>query len=281
MTFGKFAQACGVLVEDLSPSHCIRRCGTTLKPKSKNGSYLFDGKRGWVQAWDGDGEIHFYGDKTEFTEADKKEWAKRKREAELQRDKVNDTAALKAAILLRGTTMLNHAYLARKGFKEELGFVDEAGRLLVPMRDCITNDLRGLQAVEWIPDERKFTKKMQHGMKAKGAIFRIGNKTAFEAFLVEGYATGLSVAAACRQLRLNASVVCCFSDSNLVYVASLIGGKKFIYADNDVSLAGEKAAIKTALPYCMSDVVSEDANDQHQRAGILSVCQKIIEVRRI
>jgi putative DNA primase/helicase len=121
---------------------------------------------------------------------------------------------------------------------------------------------------------------MAFGMRARGAVLRLGSKAAQEAFLCEGYATGLSIELALRRLRLNASVIVCFSDSNMAYVAPLVKGRAFVFADNDVSLAGERAATKTGLPYCMSDVVGEDANDLHQRAGMVSLCKLIIDVRR-
>lgn len=279
MSFAIFAQSVGVLVRDLSPSHEIRRCGTESHPKSKNGAYKFDGRGGWVMSWES-GEIHSYNDGKEYTQQEKRDWLKSKREAEQKRDRSNELAALKADIILRDCTLFNHAYLERKGFPDVQGLVDGDGRLLIPMKDCLTDELRGVQAISWDTEERKFTKKMMHGMKAKGAIIRIGSKRAPDTFLVEGYVTALSVDAALTRIKLRASVVCCFSDSNLVTVADILPGNKYIYADNDVSQAGEKAAIKTGLPYCMSDKVGHDANDDHIEYGIMHVCKKLIALRR-
>jgi putative DNA primase/helicase len=276
MTFALHAQACGVLVEDLSPSDRIRRCGTTDHPRGKSGAYLWTGTFGWVCRWDAGAEIQIYGEHVKFSAQDKAEWLKRKRETESRVARTHEVATLKAAILLRDCEMQNHPYLERKGFKDELGFVDHEGRLLIPMRDCITNDLRGVQRIEWLPDERVFTKKMQHGMKAKGAAFRFGLKTAPVAWLVEGYATALSVHTALRKLCQNASVVACFSDSNMVTVAGMIGGNLRIFADNDKSGAGEAAAIKAGCRYCMADQVGMDANDIHQRDGLMAVQKKIL-----
>lgn len=121
---------------------------------------------------------------------------------------------------------------------------------------------------------------MAFGMRAKGSILRLGNQRAKETFLCEGYATGLSIELALRRLRLNASVLVCFSDSNMAHVATKVTGSAFVVADNDVSLAGETAAKKTGLPYCVSDVLGEDANDLHQRAGMVALCKLIIDVRR-
>ena len=279
MSFHQFAQSVGVLVNDLSPSDRIRRCGTSTHPRSKNGSYKYDGRGGWVMNWE-DGELHVFGSDKEFTPSEKKEWAKSKREAEQKIERAHELASLKAAILLRDCTLFNHAYLANKGFSGELGLVDAEGRLLIPMRDCLTDELRGVQAIVWHTEERKFSKKMQHGMKAKGAVFRIGLKRSPETVLVEGYATALSVHAALSQLHLSASVLCCFSDSNLVHVAGQISGKKFIFADNDESKAGERAAEKSCLPYVMSPELTFDANDHHQKFGLLSLCKLVMELRK-
>jgi putative DNA primase/helicase len=65
----------------------------------------------------------------------------------------------------------------------------------------------------------------------------------------------------------------------MAHVATLTAGRRFVIADNDVSLAGEKAAKKTGLPWAMSDVIGEDANDLHHRAGLAALCKLIIDVR--
>lgn len=280
MSFALHAQAYGVLVEDLSPSNRIRRCGTSTHPRSNNGAYLWDGKSGWCMNWE-EGELHVFGSTKEFSEEDKKEWIKRKRETEQSLSRAYENAALKASIILRDAPLSEHPYLCNKGFPDERGFVDEAGKLIIPMRDCQTDKLNGLQSIEWLSDERKFKKKMQHGMKAKGSIFRFGDKRATETILCEGHATGLSIRLALSKLHLKASVTVCFSDSNMVYVAGLLGGRKLIYADNDKSGAGEAAAKKTGLPYIMSDKIGNDANDDQLEYGILEVSKKILALRRI
>lgn len=172
-----------------------------------------------------------------------------------------------------------HFYLNAKGLPDVVVLVNDS-TLIVPMRNFETNQVQGMQTIEWIAGERRWEKKMAFGMRAKGAVLRLGNQRAQETFLCEGYATGLSIELALRRLRLNASVLVCFSDSNLAHVATMVKGRAFVFADNDLSLAGETAAKKTGLPYCMSDAVGEDANDLHQRAGMVVLCKKIIDVRR-
>ena len=171
-----------------------------------------------------------------------------------------------------------HYYLNSKGLPDVVALVNDS-TLIVPMRNLETNQLQGLQSIDWLPEERRWEKKMAFGMRAKGAVLRLGNQRAKETFLCEGYATGLSVELALRRLRLNASVLVCFSDSNMAHVATLVTGAAFVIADNDVSMAGEKAAIRSGLPWCMGDVVGEDANDLHQRAGLMALCKLIINVR--
>ncbi|WP_420867745.1 toprim domain-containing protein [Achromobacter piechaudii] len=117
-------------------------------------------------------------------------------------------------------------------------------------------------------------------MRATGAVLRIGSDRALETVLCEGYATGLSIDAAIKQLRLNAAVLVCFSDSNMRYAAGQVPGKKYAFADNDKSGAGERAAKEAGLAYCMSDVIGEDANDLHMRAGVLAVAMKLMVARR-
>jgi putative DNA primase/helicase len=187
-------------------------------------------------------------------------------------------AADAAQKVIEQCELKTHYYLNSKGLPDVLALVSDL-TLIVPMRNLETNQLQGMQSIDWIPEERRWEKKMQFGMRAKGAVLRLGNQRAKEAFLCEGYATGLSIELALRRLRLNASVLVCFSDSNMAHVAPLISGRAFVIADNDVSLAGERAAIKTGLAWGMSPIAGEDANDLHQRAGLAALCKLIIDVR--
>jgi hypothetical protein len=73
-------------------------------------------------------------------------------------------------------------------------------------------------------------------------VFFIGPLLAQERWLVEGYATGLSVRAALRELHRDAQVVVCFSAGNLAHVGKLVKElrpKAYVFADNDKSGAGE------------------------------------------
>ncbi len=85
---------------------------------------------------------------------------------------------------------------------------------------------------------------------------------------------------ALRQLRLNASVVVCFSAHNLTHVAVAMTGRRFVFADNDTSGTGQRAAVATGLPWTASPVDGEDANDLHARAGTMALAKLLMEVRR-
>lgn len=189
-------------------------------------------------------------------------------------------AAQRSMALIQACSMETHYYLNAKGLPDAMALVAD-GVLVVPMRNLETNQVQGAQTIEWLPEERRWEKKMVYGMRAKGAVFRLGNQKAQETFLCEGYATGLSIELALRRLRLSASVLVCFSDSNMAHVASMISGRAFVVADNDESEAGERAAKKTSLLYCMSSAVGEDANDLHHRAGLMALCSLLMGVRRL
>src|SRR3546814_7594504 len=82
----------------------------------------------------------------------------------------------------------------------------------------------------------------------------------------EGYATALSIQAALKRLYRRASVVVCFSASNLAHVAKSLGGR--VVADHDESGTGERAARETGLQWCMPPDVGTDANDKIGRAHV-------------
>ena len=280
MRFVDFARAHGLEIRDLYPSDKIRRCGTVDKPRSTNGAYFWDGERGWVFNWAADAKVQWFQDENAkpWTEEDKARWKQKRQAANAKQDESHEKAAKRAEEMLSKGQMGEHNYLHLKGFPEVTGIVLD-DMLLIPMRNVITNKIQGVQTIRWIEQDRRYEKKMIYGMKAKGAVFRFGSPQASETFLCEGYATGLSIQKALRSIGLNASVLVCFSANNMEYVAGLVKGKRYIYADNDVSGAGEKAAKATGLPYCMSDTVGNDANDDHLSKGVFEVCRKIMQVR--
>lgn len=281
MDFQSFAFANGLQINHLHPADKVQRCATLDKPHHKNGAYFWDGFKGWVSDWAQGGEINWFDNPKEktWTDADRKAWAQRKQAAMHRQEEGWGRAAMAAGLMLQDTELKNHDYLQYKSLPDSVGLVNEANELLIPMRNMETNALQGVQVVRWLPDESKWEKKMLLGMRAKGCVLRLGPKQAAEAILCEGWATGLSIDLAVRLMRLNMAVLICFSDSNMVHVATMVKGRAFCFADNDASGAGERAAQKTSFPYCMSDVVGNDANDDHKQFGLMHVAKKLMEVR--
>jgi putative DNA primase/helicase len=283
MDFGTFARLHGLIIDDLYPSSRIRRCGTVEHPKSKSGAYLYEGDRGWVQDWSNGGEINWWDDeRAEPTEAERAEWARRKAERERQQEQLWGKTAIRCRMMQDTTTLTDHAYMHRKGLADVLVPVLPDGEMFIPMRDVKCAALVGAQLIKWLPDEMKFEKKFVHGSRLHGSAMLIGPPTNTELVLCEGFATGHSIDKALRQMRLRATVVVCFNDSNMVTVSKLLhSGRRYVYADNDKSGAGEKAAKATGLNYCMSDVVGNDANDDHKQLGLYAVSAKIMEARQL
>ena len=283
MTFIDFARAHGVSIDPnrLYASDKIKRCGTVERPSSGNGAYFWDGQRGWVMDWSGEAKVIWYEDPhaKPWTDDEKRAWAAKRASAATQQERRYQSAAFQADITLRSAKMDHHSYLEMKGFKTTRGLVLD-DKLLIPMRNVSTNRLQGYQSIRWYMERREYEKKMLHGMRAKNAVLFLGNRDLPEYWLVEGFATGLSVRAALRSVGLPASVVICFSASNLIQVADQIPGKRFIFADNDESKTGEKSAIATGLPWTMADTVGWDANDLHMKDSLFSVVAKMMEVRQ-
>ena len=281
--FITFARAHGLEIDPsrLYPSDKIKRCGTVDKPRSGNGAFFWDGERGWVFDWSGEARTVWYEDKNAkpWTDEEKRSWAAKRASAASQQDKRYQEAALQADITLRSAKMDHHPYLELKGFKEQRGLVLD-DRLLIPMRNVVTNKLQGYQSIRWLPEEMKYEKKMLTGMRAKNAVLFLGNRDLPECWLVEGLATGLSVKNALRSIGMPASVVVCFSASNLVQVADQIPGRRYVFADNDESKTGEKSASQTGLPWTMADEMGWDANDLHVHNGLFAVVKKIMECRQ-
>ena len=283
LSFVSFARAHGVVIEPakLFAGERIRRCPTIEHPRKENGAYFWDGHRGWVFNWEDGAKVQWWNDPSArpWTEAEKAEWKRKRDAANTAQQKQYEQAAKQAETLIAKAAQDHHNYLEYKGLKEVKGLVLPDGALAVPMRNVITNKLQGCQTIRWDAEQRTYIKKMQFGMQARNAVFRLGPKSAQETILCEGYATGLSIEMAARRMRLNASVLVCFSDRNLVNVSSQIKGRKYAYADNDKSGAGERAAQDAEIAYCMSDTLGNDANDDHRKSGLMVVCKKLMEVR--
>jgi putative DNA primase/helicase len=290
MSFIEFARTHGVLIDPakLFPSDRIRRTGTHSKPRSDNGAYFWDGQRGWVMDWSTGGKPTWWNDSTAkpWTDSEKRVWIERRRAKAADQEASYVRVALEADKALNAAQITNHEYLTYKGFKHEVGFVD-GKKLMIPMRNLQTHNLQGFQTICWNPQEKVYEKKMLTGMRAKQAVFTFGTRGK-ETWLVEGYATGLSLRAALRQSRIPACVIVCFSAHNLITVAKSLwnsqdiadfSSRVYVFADNDKSQTGEKAAVETGFPWTMADEEGWDANDLHQKKGLFPLVQKLISLR--
>ena len=276
--FVSFCRSQGLLINSVIPDGKIHRCATVSKKSKKNGAYMFDGKRGFAMDWSETGNVQWFNDKDSkpWTDDDKKAWADKRRAEDKKREEGYRQAAAKASKMLSECVIDTHAYLRSKQLPETQGMVFTDGSLLIPMRDCLTNKLNGIQSI-FINEERdKFVKKFLPGMKAKGSVFKIGSGK--KIILVEGYATGLSVHAAAKRMSMDACVVCCFSAINMVHVSKTCGN--YVMADNDKSLTGEKSAIDTGLPWIMPVSEGIDWNDVHATDGLMAVCVALKDLIR-
>lgn len=260
------------------------RVPTEDKPRHRNGAYILDGDRAACQNWAVMQNAVSWRSKNErpaLTEESRRQLAARARDREETQERGWARAVAKAEEMLATARPGHHGYLMRKGFDEKtLGLVLPDGALFVPMRDLETNALRGAQLIRWVVDERVWEKKFLPGMRANGAVFRLGRPKAMETMLCEGLATGLSIEMAARSLNLNLGVLVCFSAGNLVNVAPRVKGKAFVFADNDASGTGQTAAEKTGLPWAMSPDAGADANDHHIKHGLRSLAGLLLDLRR-
>lgn len=261
MLFGDFARAHGLMIRDLMDDGRIHRCPTESHPRKRNGAYKCADGWGWVQDW-GTQEtpvIWFAEGANEVVRAEaRRDMAAQMREEQQRRAQ----AASQAADIVRKCNVGTHPYLERKGFTQEAGLIDFDGRLVVPMRSV--TDYARVQSLQWIAADGE--KKFMPGGAAKGGVMLLG--AGAEYWLVEGYATALSVRAALKYLHRSARVAVCFSAHNLTHVAGLLAGRRFVVADNDASGTGARAAEATGLPWTMPPTVGHDANDMHATAGI-------------
>ena len=262
MDFLDFATTNGLIIERLYQDGKWHRVPTEDKPRKRNGAYLFDGHRGVVKnwatmegfaSWRSDGVIGSSGGERQAKDIQASLQAEARKHAQ---------AAQKASLALSSAELAQHAYLVKKGFPKAVGLVLD-DNLLIPMRDYKTNAIISLQSVN-----RDGEKKFMPGGRAKGAVFRLGPKNADWTWLVEGYATGLSVLEGLKAMYRNDAVLVCFSAGNLQHVAERVGGNRMVFADHDKSGTGQKVAEATGLPWLMSPIEGEDANDLHQRTGL-------------
>ncbi len=282
MTFVQFAAIHGLDIRRLHSGDKIFRCPTETKPHHKNGAYFFDGRRGWVINYEDGQGLRWFDDPnaTPWTDAERQAWERRREKARKERDDLARYAARTAASMMEDGLLEPHNYLVSKGLPTVRGLVSSKYELVVPMRSAVNNSLAGAQVIKL--EDNAWQKKMLYGTRAAGAMFRMGRKPA--SVLVEGYATGLSLAAACKTYSFDVDVIVAFSAHNILTVLEILQREdaraglqstRYVFADHDASGTGERVARASGLPWVMSEVEGEDANDLHQRAGLSAVADKL------
>jgi putative DNA primase/helicase len=257
-----FCRAHGIIIDAPPPIGYWKRYQTVDHPRKRNGAVKWMGDHAFVQNHATDTEVSIWKPDS-INESQRRDYSRMAAQAEQEKVRTQEKAAIKAKELLNGSVLATHPYLKSKGFPEEQGWVNDK-KLIIPMR--IDGELVGCQVVD-----ADGGKKFLFGQKTANASFDFDNKG--KHYLCEGYATALSLRHALRSLKRNYVIHVCFSAGNLLKLAQKFGG--FVIADNDESGTGERVAKQTGLPYWMSDVVGEDANDAHQRLGLFKFTQSL------
>lgn len=279
MDFASFAMSHGLVIKDLSHSDRIRRCGTALHPSSNNGAYYYDGIKGWCQNWELSGHPHWWQSDRELNPLEREQWQRRAEAWKEQRRRLSAWAAAKAQERLDLAHSKQHPYLKSKGLEHVYGMVeDKTESLLVPMRNARDNSILGLQEIYYDHFNCKWQKKMQYGMTAKGAVYRIDPRNPMHGVYCEGYATGLSIIEAVRVMRLPVTVTICFSADNMLHVARYFGDRdhSIIFADNDKSGKGQSVAASSGFVWTMPETEGQDANDLYRTDGAVAVLQLLV-----
>jgi phage/plasmid primase-like uncharacterized protein len=272
MTFIDFCRAHGIIIDTLPPIGIWKRYKTTDKPGSRNGAVKFMGTHGFAQNHATQTEVSTWRNEGDSQIAHQ-EVQRIARQAQQETAKFNAQAAQKAGWILGQCKTKKHAYLETKGFADEVVNVweSDAGPVaVIPMR--IGGELVGCQLIN-----EDGTKKFLFGQRSGGAQFVFDGKG--DHYLCEGYATGLSVRHALKNMKRRYTVHICFSAGNMVKVAAHLPGG-VVVADNDKSGTGERVAREIGWPYWISDKVGEDFNDAHQRLGLFAVGQSLVKTVR-
>lgn len=272
MDFVAFCRSLGIIIDHEPPIGRWVRLPTERHPRKKNGAVKFLGDHGFAQEHSTMTEVAVWrpGNGGAVIDRAAAVAAMARERERIERGRLE--AASRAGWILTQCRQLEHPYLARKGFLEARGLVWETrgqALLVVPMR--VGGGVVGCQLIDEHGKKRFLT-----GQRTAGATNTIGQGPAV---YCEGYATGLSAAAALKAARMRYKVVVCFSAHNLRAMAR----DGHVLADNDASRVGEVTARATGRPYWMSPEQGEDFNDFHCRAGLFQASQavKALVMRRM
>lgn len=270
MRFEAFARLHGLKINSLVPGKWVA-VPTEDHPHKRNGRYKWLGDVGWVQNWATMEAPEMW--RTEDTDYKITQVRRAVQNAERERIELAEKAASKAGWIMHQCKPDIHSYLQRKGFKDEVGNVwrlteDGNSLLVIPMR--VGSKLVGCQLID---DDGN--KKFLYGQQTKGSSFVMDAKGV--PIFCEGYATALSVRTIMKAMKVRYAIHVCFSAGNLKEVARNVDGG-IVVADHDSNGVGEKAARDTGKPYWLSEIVGEDLNDHHLRAGLFKTMNALKKV---
>lgn len=263
-----FASSHGLIINHLTHGK-ITRCPTEGHRSKRNGAFFFDGAWGWIQNWaEHEAPILWKSDKV----IDNQEFQRKIKDSQtkyaVERKKLQADAASKAKWILGQCELNLSAYLARKGFPEiSTNLWTKGGDypvLVIPMR--IDKEIIGCQLID-----NDGNKKFLRGQVTNDACFTIGQGR--QVFMVEGYASGLSLQVILQTLRISYQIKVTFSAGNLARFARRFDG--FVIADNDASGVGQRVATESGRRWWMSPKTGQDINDYHLSDGVFKVSQEI------
>ena len=309
--FEESLRVAGLLVEHVQADGVLHRCGTTDKPRGKDGAYrihLDDPACCWWKNWiTGDEGSHTATPDKDLTPVERKALreriaAARKAAEEEQATRWAASAKLARAIWKRaGSASDAHPYLQRKGVPALGGIRQREFRgvveLLLPVLDA-SGTLVSLQRILPEKPAEGPDKLFLKGGKTAGGYFPIPAKDGSKdgpLLVCEGYATAASL-----HLATGHACLVAFNAGNIEDVSRMARGKYpdreiIIAADNDCETMkegktwnpGVEAATKAAqaigakLAVCPAlDGAKADFNDLHTARSLEAVRQVVEEARK-
>ena len=268
MSFIEFCMMHGILITHAPRLGVWERYSTESHPRKKNGAVKWMGDHGFVQDHAVHADVLFWREDKPL-KIDPRVITRAVQEADAERKKLQENAAMRASMILNRCVYGRHDYLRRKGFPDEKGLIwchDKTEHLVVPMYDEM-NQLVGMQTID-----ADGNKKFLYGQRTRGANFVMGRSG--PNVLCEGYATGLSIRSAMQSLKNMWRIHVCFSAHNLATISSRLT-PGLVVADNDSSGTGEAVAKKTGWPYWIAEKTGHDFNDHHREVGLFAAARSL------